>query len=194
MKNIAVYCGASLGNNPIFTEEASALGRILAERKINLIYGGGCVGLMGTIANAVLKFGGHVIGVIPEKLVIKNIVHDKLPDLRIVKNMHERKALMAELADGFIAMPGGFGTFEEFFEVLTWTQLGFHKKPVGLLNVNNFYTPLLAFLDGTVDAGFVKASHRKLIAVDSDPAILVDKLHAAPVNVEAKWDHLTKAA
>ena len=192
MKNIAVYCGANKGTSPAFINKAIELGRVLAERKINLVYGGGRIGLMGTIADSVLRFGGHVIGVIPEKLDIKEVVHANLPDLWVVKSMHERKALMAELADGFIAMPGGFGTFEEFFEVLTWTQLGFHKKPVGLLNVNQFYTPMLTFLDSTVEAGFIKASHRKLIAVDEDPATLVDKLHVAPTQAEAKWDHLTK--
>src|SRR6185436_6911974 len=126
---------------------AQELGALLAREKIELVYGGGMVGLMGIVADAVLKNGGHVIGVIPEKLVIKEVVHEKLPDLRVVKTMHERKALMAELADGFIALPGGYGTFEEFFEILTWAQLGLHAKPCGLLNVNGFFDPLLRLLD-----------------------------------------------
>ena len=134
MKRIAVYCGSNKGVRPEYATAAEQLGTLLAREKIELVYGGGMVGLMGAVADAVLKHGGHVIGVIPEKLVIKEVVHEKLPDLRVVKTMHERKALMAELSDGFIALPGGYGTFEEFFEVLAWSQLGWHQKPFGLLD------------------------------------------------------------
>ncbi len=138
MKRIAVYCGSNKGARPEYAAAAQALGALLAREKNELVYGGGMVGLMGIIADAVLQNGGHVIGVIPEKLVIKEVVHENLPDLRVVKTMHERKALMAELSDGFIALPGGYGTFEEFFEVLAWSQLGWHPKPFGLLNTRIF--------------------------------------------------------
>jgi uncharacterized protein (TIGR00730 family) len=165
MKRIAVYCGSRQGIRPEYAAAAQALGTLLAREKIELVYGGGMIGLMGIVADAVLKQGGHVIGVIPEKLVIKEVVHEKLPDLRVVKTMHERKALMAELADGFIALPGGFGTFEEFFEVLAWSQLGWHQKPFGLLDTAGFYRPLLAFLDHTRDEGFIRPQHRELVLV-----------------------------
>lgn len=173
MKRIAVYCGSNKGIRPEYAAAAQALGTLLAREQIDLVYGGGMVGLMGIVADAVLKHGGHVIGVIPEKLVIKEVVHEKLPDLRVVKNMHERKALMAELADAFIALPGGYGTFEEFFEVLAWSQLGWHPKPFGLLNVAGFYQPLLQFLDHTRDEGFLRPQHRELVLVaDGAEAIL----------------------
>src|SRR5664280_3518436 len=150
MKRIAVYCGSQKGVRPEYAAAAQALGTLLAREKIELVYGGGMVGLMGIVADAVLKHGGHVIGVIPEKLVIKEVVHERLPDLRVVKNMHERQALIAELSDGFIALPGGYGTCEEFCEVLAWSQLGYHQKPFGLLDVAGFYRPLLQFFDHAV--------------------------------------------
>src|SRR5664280_3804550 len=150
MKRIAVYCGSQKGVRPEYAEAAVRLGKALAHEEIELVYGGGMVGLMGIVADAVLKHGGHVIGVIPEKLVIKEVVHERLPDLRVVKNMHERKALIAELSDGFIALPGGYGTCEEFCEVLAWSQLGYHQKPFGLLDVAGFYRPLLQFFDHAV--------------------------------------------
>src|SRR5664280_450787 len=150
MKRIAVYCGSNIGTRPEYGAAAQELGTVLAREKIGLVYGGGCVGLMGIVADAALKNGGHVIGVIPQSLVIKEVVHEKLPDLRVVKTMHERKALMVELADGFIALPGGYGTFEEFCEVLAWSQLGYHQKPFGLLDVAGFYRPLLQFFDHAV--------------------------------------------
>src|SRR6266567_4216722 len=153
MKRIAVYCGSNRGARPEYAAAAEDLGTLLAREKIELVYGGGMVGLMGIVADAVLKHGGHVIGVIPEKLVIKEVVHEKLPDLRVVKTMHERKALMAELSDGFIALPGGYGTCEEFFEVLAWSQLGWHTKPFGLLDIGGFYRSLLEFLDHTRNEG-----------------------------------------
>jgi uncharacterized protein (TIGR00730 family) len=176
MKRIAVYCGANQGVRPEYAAAARALGTLLAREKIGLVYGGGMIGLMGIVADAALQHGGHVIGVIPEKLVIKEVVHEKLPDLRVVKTMHERKALMAELADGFIALPGGYGTFEEFFEVLAWSQLGWLRKPFGLLNVAGFYRGILDFFDHAVREGFLRAPHRDLVLVESDPETLLRRL------------------
>jgi uncharacterized protein (TIGR00730 family) len=176
MKRIAVYCGSSAGRRPEYAAAARELGALLAREKIELVYGGGMVGLMGIVADAVLNEGGHVIGVIPEKLVLKEVVHEKLPDLRVVKTMHERKALMAELADGFIALPGGYGTFEEFFEVLTWAQLGWHRKPVGLLDVAGYYHHLQAFLDQSQSEGFIRPQNRSLVLVEPTAAALLARL------------------
>ena len=186
MKRIAVYCGSNKGVRPEYAAAAQALGTLLAREKIELVYGGGMVGLMGIVADAVLKHGGHVIGVIPEKLVIKEVVHEKLPDLRVVKTMHERKALMAELADGFIALPGGFGTFEEFFEVLAWSQLGWHQKPFGLLDAGGFYRHLLEFLDHTVHEGFIRAKHRELVLAEPDAEKLLRRMKAHRLPAETK--------
>jgi len=187
MKRIAVYCGSNPGVRPEYAAAAQALGALLARAKIELVYGGGRVGLMGNVADAALHHGGHVIGVIPEKLVIKEVVHETLPDLRVVKTMHERKALMAELADGFIALPGGYGTFEEMFEVLAWSQLGWHQKPFGLLDVGGFYTPLLAFLDHTTQEGFIRAKHRELVLADGDAETLLARMQAHRPPTEIKW-------
>ncbi len=187
MKRIAVYCGSNKGVCPEYAAAAQALGALLAREKIELVYGGGMVGLMGIVADAVLQNGGHVIGVIPEKLVIKEVVHETLPDLRVVKTMHERKALMAELADGFIALPGGFGTFEELFEVLAWSQLGWHQKPFGLLNVANFYRPLLKFLDHTRDEGFIRPQHHDLVLVDDNAEDMLRRLRNFRPPSEVKW-------
>jgi uncharacterized protein (TIGR00730 family) len=187
MKRIAVYCGSNKGARPEYAAAAEQLGAMLAREKIELVYGGGCVGLMGIVADAALKNGGHVIGVIPEKLVIKEVVHEKLPDLRIVKTMHERKALMAELSDGFIALPGGYGTFEEFFEVLAWGQLGWHQKPFGLLDIAGFYSRLTEFLDHTTNEGFIRPKHRELILIaESAEKILQQMKNFRPPN-EVKW-------
>jgi uncharacterized protein (TIGR00730 family) len=187
MKRIAVYCGSNKGTRPEYTTAAQELGNLLAREKIELVYGGGCLGLMGIVAEAVLKNGGHVIGVIPEKLVIKEVVHEKLPDLRVVKTMHERKALMADLSDGFIALPGGYGTFEEFFEVLAWGQLGWHQKPFGLLNIAGFYSPLMQFLDHTTDEGFIRPKHRELIIMESDPEKILQRMRQFQLPTEVKW-------
>lgn len=168
MKRIAVYCGSHQGARPEYAAAARGLGVRLARERIELVYGGGRVGLMGIVADAVLEYGGHVIGVIPEKLALKEVVHEQLPDLRVVKTMHERKALMAELADGFIALPGGFGTYEEFFEILTWGQLGWHHKPLGLLDVAGFYRPLQSFLDHARNEGFIRDPHCALVLVEED--------------------------
>jgi uncharacterized protein (TIGR00730 family) len=187
MKRIAVYCGSNKGVRPEYAAAAQALGTLLAREKIELVYGGGMVGLMGIVADAVLKHGGHVIGVIPEKLVIKEVVHEKLPDLRVVKTMHERKALMAELADGFIALPGGYGTFEELFEVLAWSQLGWHQKPFGLLDTGGFYRGLLEFLDHATSEGFIRAQHRELVLAESDAEKLLQRLKTHRPPAEIKW-------
>jgi uncharacterized protein (TIGR00730 family) len=187
MKRIAVYCGSNHGKNPAYTHAAEQLGALLAREKIELVYGGGCIGLMGTVANAALKNGGHVIGVIPEKLVIKEVIHEGLPDQRIVKNMHERKALMAELSDGFIALPGGYGTFDEFFEVLAWSQLGWHKKPFGLLNIAGFYGHLIAFLDHAACEGFIRPQHRELVLVESSLEKILQRMKKFQPPSEVKW-------
>lgn len=187
MKRIAVYCGSNQGVRPEYAAAAQELGTLMAREKIELVYGGGMVGLMGIVADAVLKHGGHVIGVIPEKLVIKEVVHEKLPDLRVVKDMHERKAMMAGLADGFIALPGGYGTFEEFFEVLAWSQLGWHPKPFGLLNVAGFYRPLLEFLDHTRDEGFIRPEHRKLVLLGNGAEEILQQLRQYRPPQTVKW-------
>ncbi|MGA2246450.1 MAG: TIGR00730 family Rossman fold protein [Verrucomicrobiota bacterium] len=187
MKRIAVYCGSNKGNRPEYAAAALDLGTLLAREKIELVYGGGMVGLMGILADAVLKNGGHVIGVIPEKLVLKEVVHEKLPDLRVVKTMHDRKALMAELSDGFIALPGGYGTFEEFFEVLAWAQLGWHRKPFGLLDVAGYYDHLQAFLDHSRDEGFIRPPYRALVLVEKTPEKILDRLKNFRPAQEVKW-------
>lgn len=187
MKRIAVYCGSNKGARPEYAMAAEQLGILLAREKIELVYGGGGLGLMGVVADAALKHGGHVIGVIPEKLVIKEVVHEKLPDLRVVKSMHERKALMAELSDGFIALPGGYGTFEEFFEVLAWSQLGWHQKPFGLLNIADFYSPLIAFLDHTRQEGFIRPQHRELVLVENTAEKILDRMKNFQPPTEVKW-------
>lgn len=187
MKRIAVYCGSNKGARPEYAAAAQQLGALLAREKIELVYGGGMVGLMGVVADAVLEHGGHVIGVIPEKLVIKEVVHEKLPDLRVVKTMHERKALMAELSDGFIALPGGYGTFEEFFEVLAWGQLGWHSKPFGLLNVGGFYDQMHEFLDHARNEGFIRPQHRALVLVENSAEKLLGLMKNFRPLVEVKW-------
>ena len=187
MRRLCVFCGSSTGNQRAYSDAAGALGAVLAERGIGLVYGGGNVGLMGVIADAVMAAGGKVIGVIPQSLANREIAHTGITELRVVDSMHARKAMMAELADAFIAMPGGVGTFEEFFEVVTWTQLGLHRKPCGLLNVNGFYAPLAAFIDQAVTEGFIKPVHRAAIVVDSDPVRLLDTLGTIKLPDVPKW-------
>lgn len=187
MRRVCVFCGSSVGNKPAYQDAARAMGRLLAERGIGLVYGGGAVGLMGVIADAALAAGGSVIGVIPQALFDREIGHGGVTDLRIVDSMHTRKAMMADLSDAFIAMPGGVGTFEEFFEAITWTQLGLHRKPCGLLNVDGFYTPLALFIDQAVSEGFIKPVHRTAIIVDSDPARLLDSLATIDLPDVPKW-------
>ncbi len=178
LKNICVFCGSRPGSRPEYTKAAHALGAELARRGLTLIYGGAKVGLMGTVADAARSAGGAVIGVIPQALVRKEVAHRELEDLRIVGSMHERKAQMAELADAFIALPGGFGTFEEFFEVLTWAQIGLHQKPCALLNIADYYSPLIALMDHAVTEGFAPPAHQRLILTDTDAARLLDAIAA----------------
>jgi uncharacterized protein (TIGR00730 family) len=186
-KRLCVFCGSSHGTNPAYAEAAKGLGAEFARRGIELVYGGGNVGLMGVVADAVLAAGGRAIGVIPEALMAKELGHRGVQDLRVVKTMHERKAMMAELADGFIAMPGGIGTFEEFFEIVTWAQLGFHAKPCALLNVNGFYDPLLQLVDHSIEEGFVKAKQRTLVLVEADFSKLIERMANHHVPYEPKW-------
>lgn len=186
-KRLCVFCGSSHGAHPAYIEAAKQVGAELARRGIALVYGGGNVGLMGVLADSVLASAGEVIGVIPEALMTKEVGHRGLPDLRIVKTMHERKALMAELSDGFIALPGGIGTFEEFFEIVTWAQLGLHSKPCALLNVNGFYDPLLRLLDHAIEERFVKPKQRALVLVETDFKVLVDRMAHHHVPHEPKW-------
>lgn len=185
--SLCVYCGSNSGSRPAYAAAARDLGGLLARRGIRLVYGGGRVGLMGTIADALLAGGGEVVGIIPKSLANKEVAHLGLQDLRVVPSMHERKALMAELADAFIALPGGFGTLEEFAEILTWAQLGLHRKPHGLLNIEHFYDPLLTFFDHAVAENFIRQAHRDLVIADADPGRLLDSLAAVrPPNLD-KW-------
>ena len=178
LRRVAVFCGSSPGRDPAFADMAAELGALLARRRIGLVYGGGNVGLMGTLADAVLAGGGHVTGVIPEHLWMKEVGHLELSELLVVGSMHERKLAMADRADAFIAMPGGVGTFEEMFEAITWTQLGIHRKPMGILDASGFYQPLLRFLDQTVDAGFLRQDGRDIVVHSTDPAELLGLLEA----------------
>ena len=173
---LCIFCGSNHGARQAYRIAAEEVGRELARRNIALVYGGGGVGLMGVVADSALAAGGHAIGVIPETLMVQEVGHRSLPDLRVVKTMHERKALMAELADGFIALPGGVGTFEEFFEVLTWAHLGIHSKPCALLNVSGFFDPLLDLLDHGVEEHFIKPATRSLVIADSDIGALLDRM------------------
>jgi uncharacterized protein (TIGR00730 family) len=187
MKRICVYCGSSLGNRAEYAEAAMTLGGLLARRGIGLVYGGGNVGLMGVVADGALAAGGEVIGVIPHSLASREIAHHGVTDLRVVDSMHTRKAMMADLSDAFIAMPGGVGTFEELFEAITWTQLGVHRKPCGLLNVSGFYSPLAAFIDQAVSEGFIKPVHREAIVVDENAERLLDALATIELPDVPKW-------
>jgi uncharacterized protein (TIGR00730 family) len=187
MRRICVFCGSSPGSRPEYRAAAEEMGAELARRKIGLVYGGGNVGLMGVIADAVLGAGGDVQGVMPEHLVAREVGHKGLTKLHVVRSMHERKALMADLSDAFVALPGGFGTLEEFCEVVTWTQLGLHAKPCGILNVLGFYSPLLRMFDHAVEERFLKPENRALVLARDKPAELLQALKEwRPVRVE-KW-------
>ena len=175
---LCVFCGSSEGSDPVYREAATGLGHVLAEEGIGLVYGGGRVGLMGRIADAVLSRGGEVIGVHPGTLVDIEVAHQGLTDLRIVSSMHERKALMADLADGFVGLPGGLGTFEELLEVWTWGQLGHHRKPVSLLNVAGFYDGFLTFLESVVERGFARRQHLDMLVVSEEPTELLSLLRS----------------
>ena len=179
MKSIAVYCGANPGASPVYAQAARSLAGAMVSRNLALVFGGGHVGLMGIIADEVLRLGGEVSGVIPQQLVDRELAHPGLTRLFVVKDMHERKAMMAQLSDGFIAMPGGMGTLEELFEMLTWSQLGIHTKPIGVLNVNGFYDQLVGFMGHALGEAFIKPEHAGLMMVDADPEALVKRLMGA---------------
>lgn len=176
MQRLCVFCGSNVGDDAVYVQAARSMGKALAAANIGLVYGGGSVGLMGAIADAVLEAGGQVSGVIPRALVERELGHSGVTDLHIVGSMHERKALMAELSDGFVALPGGIGTLEELFEVWSWAQLGIHRKPCGLLNVRGFYDGLIAYLDAVVAHRFIKPGHRSLLIIAHQPDDLIGQL------------------
>lgn len=184
---LCVFCGSSPGANPAYREAAETLGRTLANRGWGLVYGGGKVGIMGAVADATLAAGGEVIGVIPQALMQKELGHTGITKLEVVGSMHERKKRMADLADGFVALPGGLGTLEEIFETLTWAQLGIHSKPCAFLNVEGYYNSLLEFLDRSVEERFVRAAHREMILVDNSPTALLDRIEAYDAPRLEKW-------
>ncbi len=186
-RRICVFCGSSSGTRPAYAAAAMSLAKCLAAQRIGIVYGGSRLGLMGALADTALDAGGDVIGVIPRSLVEKEVSHPRLSDLRVVNSMHERKALMAELADAFIALPGGYGTFEEFCEVLTWTQLGLHLKPCGLLNVEGYYDHLLALFDHAAAEQFLKPEHRNMVVSDESPESLISRLLEYRVPAVHKW-------
>lgn len=188
MNSICVYCGSSDKINPTYTEAAYELGKVIASREITVVYGAGSTGLMGAVANGALENGGQVIGVIPEIFNTPNLAHQGLTRLEIVEDMHKRKARLAEISDAFVALPGGFGTFEELFEILTWAQIGLHKKPVGLLNIRSYFDPLMATIDNARREGFIYDEHQALFTAADNPATLLDALlnHAHPDGLE-RW-------
>jgi uncharacterized protein (TIGR00730 family) len=187
IRRLAVFCGSNPGARPDYMEAARTFGRVLCERGIGVVYGGSSVGLMAALAETVLDDLGDIIGVIPRMLVEREVANKALTDLRIVESMHERKAMMAELADGFVALPGGIGTLEEFFEIWTWGQLGMHQKPCGLLNVAGYFDPLLSFLDRAVEEKFVREVHRAMVIVESDPHLLLARFEAYEPPRLVKW-------
>jgi len=187
LKRVCVFCGSNSGASPVYAEAARDLARLLAARKLGLVYGGGNVGLMGILADAMLEAGGEVIGVIPQSLVAREVAHHGVTELRIVQTMHERKAMMNDLSDGFIALPGGFGTLDEFFEVLTWSQLGYHGKPCGMLDVGGYFRELFAMLDRAVAEKFLSPAHRSLVIADADAASLLGRMEAYRPVAAGKW-------
>ena len=187
MKRVCVFCGSSPGARPDYTLAAQAMGTALAGRDLALVYGGGQTGLMGVLADAVLAAGGQAVGVIPQALKAKEVAHNGLNELIVTGSMHERKEKMADLADAFIALPGGFGTYDEFCEIITWAQLGIHQKAVGLLNVSGFYDGLLAFFDHAVTEQFIRPQHHAMLQVSDDPAQLLDMLAAYQPAYTSKW-------
>ena len=193
LRSLCVFCGSSIGNRPEYAATASELGRLLADRGIRLVYGGGNVGLMGVLADAALDGGGQVVGVIPEHLMAKELGHGQVSELRVVGSMHERKALMADLSDAFVALPGGVGTLEELFEVYTWNQLGLHAKPLGLFNVRGYFDGLARFLDHAVAERFVTAQHRAMLLVEEQLDPLLDGLAAWGAPSQPKWIDRTEA-
>ncbi|MGE8466123.1 TIGR00730 family Rossman fold protein [Pseudomonas putida] len=187
VRSVCVFCGASIGANPAYREAAIALGQAIARRGLTLVYGGGAVGLMGVVADAAMAAGGEVIGIIPQSLLDAEVGHKGLTRLEVVDGMHARKARMAELSDAFIALPGGLGTLEELFEVWTWGQLGYHAKPLGLLDVNGFYEKLGGFLDHIVEEGFVRPAHRAMLLLGQQPDALLDGMNEFVAPVAPKW-------
>jgi uncharacterized protein (TIGR00730 family) len=187
MRRICVFCGSSPGRSPAYTEAAVELGQTLVARGLGLVYGGASVGLMGKLADTVLEAGGEVIGVIPDSLLRYEVTHEGLPDLRVVGSMAERKTLMAELSDGFISLPGGTGTLDEMFEMLTWSQLGDHDKPSGLLDVEGFYSHLIAFLDHAVEERFLRSEHRAMLIVETSANALLDRFESYAAPKLEKW-------
>jgi len=193
MKRITVFCGSSAGTSNVIQQTASLLGSTLARKGIGLVYGGAAIGLMGMVADGALKSGGEVIGVLPYFLRTKEIAHEALTELVLVESMHERKTKMNELCDGVIALPGGFGTLEEFFEMLTWAQLGLHRKPIGLLNVESFYDPLMLFVDSMVEKGFLKDVNREMILVAETAETLITRMENYQAPAVPKWIDLNKS-
>lgn len=187
LRRVCVFCGSSPGARPSYASAARDVGRILPGRGLEIVYGGGNVGLMGELADAAMGAGGTVIGVIPGHLERKEVAHRGVTDLRVVDSMHQRKALFEELSDGFIALPGGLGTYEELFEILTWGQLGLHSKPVGLLDVDGFYAPLRAFLEHAIEERFVKQDHYAMLLIDTDADRLLDRMTAWEPALVEKW-------
>ena len=187
LKRICVFCGANTGARPAYALAARELASLMARQRTGLVYGGGNVGLMGILADTMLEAGGEVIGVIPASLVAREVAHSGLTELRVVQTMHERKALMNELSDAFIAMPGGFGTLDELFEILTWSQLGIHGKPSGLLNVAGYYDDLLVMLDHAVTEKLLRPEHRTLLMAEADPGLLLQRLGAFTPVTASKW-------
>jgi uncharacterized protein (TIGR00730 family) len=187
MKRLCVYCGSNPGRQPIYREAAAELGRELVRRNIALVYGGASIGVMGAVADAVLENGGEVIGVIPQSLATREVAHSRLTELIVVTSMHERKAAMAELSDGFVALPGGWGTFEEIFEILTWAQLGIHQKPCGLLNVAGYYDHLALFLQHAMDERFVREEYKPMIIMEQQPDVLLDRYFSYTPPQVRKW-------
>ena len=187
LKTVCVFCAASPGANPVYVRQASAMGQYLAETGRRVIYGGGRTGLMGALAEGALGAGGEVIGIMPKHLVDLEVAHTGLAELHVVASMHERKALLAELSDGFLAMPGGLGTMEELFEIWTWGQLGLHRKPYGLFEVNGFFAPLLTFLDHAVGEGFIRPEYRGLLVVDTVPSALIARMEAMSPPALPRW-------
>lgn len=187
VKALCVYCGSNVGARAVYSDAAETLGRTLAGKSIGLVYGGAAKGLMGRLADSVLAAGGQVRGVIPHALMAKEIAHPGLTELHVVNTMHERKAMMAELSDGFVALPGGFGTLEETIEIVTWAQLRFHQNPCGLLNVDGFFDHLLAYLDHAEAEGFLKPEHRRMLLVEEEPAVLIECFERYRAPATEKW-------
>lgn len=187
MKSVCVFCGSGEGIREDYARAARELGRTMVSRGLRLVFGGGQVGLMGVVADATMEAGGEAVGVMPQGLLEKEIGHQSLTDLKVVGTMHERKALMADMSDAFVGLPGGYGTFEELLEVLTWSQLGLHEKPCGLLNVAGFYEPLLALFDHAAAEGFIRGEHRALALIEEDPQKLLDLLESYTPPSTGKW-------